>query len=109
MHKQNNLNLNQGDNFNTAMEFNRKKYSDETLLEFYRAILSKNDEEKCFELRLGKINGSPVSQEAISVCSQWLQRMIILPMHRNLGEPSREFRWINYSCASGHITVFKRT
>ena len=91
MHKENNLNLNQVENFNTAMEFNRKKYTDETLLELYKAILLPRmiEEKMLLNLRLGKISKwfSGIGQEAISVGLTMAMQPdeYILPMHRNLG------------------------
>ena len=75
----------------TAMEFNRKKYSDETLLELYNAILLPRmiEEKMLLNLRLGKISKwfSGIGQEAISVgvTKAMADDEYILPMHRNLG------------------------
>lgn len=91
MHKQNGLKLNQTENFNSAMEFNRKKYTDETLLELYKAILLPRmiEEKMLLNLRLGKISKwfSGIGQEAISVGLTMAMQLdeYILPMHRNLG------------------------
>lgn len=74
-----------------VMEFNRKKYSDETLLELYRAILLPRmiEEKMLLQLRLGKISKwfSGIGQEAISVgvTKAMEDDEYILPMHRNLG------------------------
>lgn len=73
------------------MEFNRRKYSDETLLELYKAILLPRmiEEKMLLNLRLGKISKwfSGIGQEAISVGVTMAleQDEYILPMHRNLG------------------------
>ena len=75
----------------TAMEFNRKKYSDEILLELYNAILLPRmiEEKMLLNLRLGKISKwfSGIGQEAISVgvTKAMADDEYILPMHRNLG------------------------
>lgn len=74
-----------------AMEFNRKKYTDETLLELYKAILLPRmiEEKMLLNLRLGKISKwfSGIGQEAISVgvTKAMASDEYILPMHRNLG------------------------
>lgn len=74
-----------------AMEFNRKKYTDETLLELYKAILLPRmiEEKMLLNLRLGKISKwfSGIGQEAISVgvTKAMARDEYILPMHRNLG------------------------
>ncbi|MBZ0202160.1 MAG: dehydrogenase E1 component subunit alpha/beta [Ignavibacteria bacterium] len=73
------------------MEFNRKKYSDETLLELYKAIVLPRmiEEKMLLQLRLGKISKwfSGIGQEAISVGVTMAMDKdeYILPMHRNLG------------------------
>lgn len=73
------------------MEFNRKKYTDETLLELYKAILLPRmiEEKMLLNLRLGKISKwfSGIGQEAISVgvTKAMDSDEYILPMHRNLG------------------------
>ncbi len=75
----------------TAMDFNRKKYTDETLLELYKAILLPRmiEEKMLLNLRLGKISKwfSGIGQEAISVgvTKAMDSDEYILPMHRNLG------------------------
>lgn len=85
MHKQNDLTIKQ------VMEFNRKKYSDETLLELYKAIVLPRmiEEKMLLQLRLGKISKwfSGIGQEAISVGVTMAMDKdeYILPMHRNLG------------------------
>lgn len=74
-----------------AMEFNRKKYTDETMLELYKAILLPRmiEEKMLLNLRLGKISKwfSGIGQEAISVgvTKAMASDEYILPMHRNLG------------------------
>jgi len=91
MYKQNDLNLNPRNNFNTAMEYNRKKYTDQTLLDLYKAILLPRmiEEKMLLNLRLGKISKwfSGIGQEAISVGLTMAMQPdeYILPMHRNLG------------------------
>lgn len=73
------------------MEFNRKNYSDETLLDLYKAILLPRmiEEKMLLNLRLGKISKwfSGIGQEAISVGLTMAMDSdeYILPMHRNLG------------------------
>src|SRR6187399_3182086 len=85
MHKENDLQI------KPVMEFNRKKYSDETLLDLYKAILLPRmiEEKMLLNLRLGKISKwfSGIGQEAISVglTMAMAQDEYILPMHRNLG------------------------
>lgn len=84
MQKSNELNT-------AAMEFNRKKYTDETLLDLYKAILLPRmiEEKMLLNLRLGKISKwfSGIGQEAISVgvTKAMADDEYILPMHRNLG------------------------
>ena len=91
MHKTSDLNLKPADNVEPVMEFNRKKYSDETLLELYKAILLPRmiEEKMLLNLRLGKISKwfSGIGQEAISVglTMAMANDEYILPMHRNLG------------------------
>jgi 2-oxoisovalerate dehydrogenase E1 component len=73
------------------MKFNRKKYSDETLLELYKAIVLPRmiEEKMLLQLRLGKITKwfSGIGQEAVSVgvTKAMDKEEYILPMHRNLG------------------------
>lgn len=74
-----------------TMVFDRKSYSDETLIELYRAILLPRmiEEKMLLLLRKGKISKwfSGIGQEAISVgVTEALDNdEYILPMHRNLG------------------------
>jgi len=85
MHKTNDLSL------KPAMEYNRKNYTDETLMELYKAILLPRmiEEKMLLNLRLGKISKwfSGIGQEAISVglTKAMADDEYILPMHRNLG------------------------
>lgn len=85
MHKTNDLSL------KPVIEFNRKNYSDETLMELYKAILLPRmiEEKMLLNLRLGKISKwfSGIGQEAISVglTKAMEDDEYILPMHRNLG------------------------
>ena len=73
------------------MKFNRKKFSDEILLDLYKGILKPRmvEEKMLILLRQGKISKwfSGIGQEAISVGSAMAldQDEYILPMHRNLG------------------------
>ena len=74
-----------------AMKFNRKKYSDETLLQLYYQLLKPRmiEEKMLLLLRQGKISKwfSGMGQEAISVGTALAmdKEEFILPMHRNLG------------------------
>ena len=73
------------------MKFDRKKYSDETLLDLFEGLLRPRmiEEKMLILLRQGRISKwfSGIGQEAISVGSvKALNRdEYILPMHRNLG------------------------
>ncbi len=73
------------------MKFNRKKYSDETLLQLYYQLLRPRmiEEKMLLLLRQGKISKwfSGMGQEAISVGTALAmdKEEYILPMHRNLG------------------------
>lgn len=73
------------------MKFNRKKYSDETLLQLYYQLLKPRmiEEKMLLLLRQGKISKwfSGMGQEAISVGTALAmdKEEYILPMHRNLG------------------------
>jgi len=73
------------------MDFKRKNYSDELLLELYKAILLPRmiEEKMLLNLRLGKISKwfSGIGQEAIAVgvTKALDDDEYILPMHRNLG------------------------
>lgn len=73
------------------MKFNRKEYSDETLIFLYEAILKPRliEEKMLILLRQGKISKwfSGIGQEATSVGAVLglEQDEYILPMHRNLG------------------------
>jgi 2-oxoisovalerate dehydrogenase E1 component len=75
----------------TPIKFDRKKYSDKTLLELYKNILKpRMIEEKMLNLlRQGRIAKwfSGIGQEAISVgiASALHKDEFMLPMHRNLG------------------------
>lgn len=71
--------------------YNRKNYSNETLLDLYKAIVLPRmiEEKMLLKLRLGKISKwfSGIGQEAISVgvTKAMDKDEYILPMHRNLG------------------------
>ncbi|SNR34104.1 2-oxoisovalerate dehydrogenase E1 component [Lutibacter agarilyticus] len=71
--------------------FNRKDYSDKTLIKLYKAILKPRliEEKMLILLRQGKISKwfSGIGQEAISVglANALNANEYILPMHRNLG------------------------
>ena len=73
------------------MKFNRKKYSDEILLQLYYHLLKPRmiEEKMLLLLRQGKISKwfSGMGQEAISVGTALAmdKEEFILPMHRNLG------------------------
>ena len=73
------------------MKFNRKDYTDQTLLEIYEGILKPRliEEKMLILLRQGKISKwfSGIGQEAISVGAALAleEDEYILPMHRNLG------------------------
>lgn len=73
------------------MEFNRRKYTDETLIELYKGILKPRliEEKMMVLLRQGRISKwfSGIGQEAISVGAVMALNKdeYILPMHRNLG------------------------
>lgn len=73
------------------MNFNRKAYSDETLVHLYKALLKPRliEEKMLVLLRQGKISKwfSGIGQEAISVGAALAleKEEYILPMHRNLG------------------------
>ncbi len=73
------------------MVFDRKKYSDKTLLQLYKSILEPRliEEKMLILLRQGKISKwfSGIGQEAISVgvVNALTNDEYILPMHRNLG------------------------
>ena len=73
------------------MVFDRKKYSDKTLLKLYKSILEPRliEEKMLILLRQGKISKwfSGIGQEAISVgvVNALAEDEYILPMHRNLG------------------------
>lgn len=73
------------------MNFNRKEYSDETLISLYESILRPRliEEKMLILLRQGKISKwfSGIGQEAVSVGAVMALEAdeYILPMHRNLG------------------------
>lgn len=73
------------------MKFNRRKYSDEELIELYKNILKPRmiEEKMMVLLRQGRISKwfSGIGQEAISVGAAMALKEdeYILPMHRNLG------------------------
>lgn len=73
------------------MNYNRKEYSEEELIQLYRAILKPRmiEERMLVLLRQGKVSKwfSGIGQEAISVGSAMAleQDEYILPLHRNLG------------------------
>ncbi|MDX5347695.1 MAG: dehydrogenase E1 component subunit alpha/beta [Hymenobacteraceae bacterium] len=73
------------------MNFNKKEYTDDELIELYRAILMPRmiEEKMLILLRQGKISKwfSGIGQEGISVGAAMAleQDEYILPMHRNLG------------------------
>lgn len=73
------------------MNYNRKEYTEEELIQLYRAILKPRmiEERMLVLLRQGKVSKwfSGIGQEAISVGSAMAleQDEYILPLHRNLG------------------------
>ncbi len=73
------------------MKFDRKRYSDDTLIDLYKGLLKPRmiEEKMIILLRQGKISKwfSGIGQEAVSVGSAMAlkQEEYILPMHRNLG------------------------
>lgn len=73
------------------MEFNRRKYTDETLIDLYKGILKPRliEEKMMVLLRQGRVSKwfSGIGQEAISVgaVKALAKDEYILPMHRNLG------------------------
>lgn len=75
----------------TPMVFDRKQYSDETLLDLYRSLVTPRriEEKMLILLRQGKISKwfSGWGQEAISIgaVNALQEDEFILPMHRNLG------------------------
>lgn len=75
----------------TNMSFDRRGYSDQQLLDLYRAlVLPRMIEEKMLnQLRMNKISKwfAGIGQEAISigVCQALSPNEYMLPMHRNLG------------------------
>merc|ERR1712013_463552 len=76
---------------NMSLKFNRRKYSDELLLDLYKAILKPRlvEEKMMVLLRQGRISKwfSGIGQEAISVGATLALNKdeYVLPMHRNLG------------------------
>ncbi|CAL2103323.1 Branched-chain alpha-keto acid dehydrogenase, E1 component, alpha subunit [Tenacibaculum sp. 190130A14a] len=78
-------------NLQTAIQFNKKKLENQTLLELYKKMLLPRmiEEKMLILLRQGKISKwfSGIGQEAISVgvTSVLAKEEYILPMHRNLG------------------------
>lgn len=73
------------------MQFNRKDFSDETLIELYKKLLLPRmvEEKMLLLLRQGKVTKwfSGIGQEAISVGAAYSMRPDewIMPLHRNLG------------------------
>lgn len=73
------------------MNYNRKEYSEDELIQLYRAILKPRmiEERMLVLLRQGKVTKwfSGIGQEAISVGAAMAleQDEYILPLHRNLG------------------------
>lgn len=73
------------------LKFNRRKYTDEQLIELYKALLKPRliEEKMLILLRQGRVSKwfSGIGQEAISVGSAMAlnKEEYILPMHRNLG------------------------
>ena len=76
---------------NMSLKYNRRKYSDELLLDLYKAIMKPRviEEKMMVLLRQGRISKwfSGIGQEAISVGATLALNKdeYILPMHRNLG------------------------
>ena len=74
-----------------SLKYNRRKYSDEFLLDLYKAIMKPRliEEKMLVLLRQGRISKwfSGIGQEAISVGATMALKEdeYILPMHRNLG------------------------
>jgi len=74
-----------------SMKFNRRKYSDEVLINLYKGLLKPRliEEKMMVLLRQGRISKwfSGIGQEAISVGATMAlnKEEYILPMHRNLG------------------------
>ena len=74
-----------------SMKFNRRKYSDEVLINLYKGLLKPRlvEEKMMVLLRQGRISKwfSGIGQEAISVGATMAlnKNEFILPMHRNLG------------------------